>query len=608
MSLLITALALCGGLRSAPSELDVPAALARFEAFDQNGDGVVEIARLERLASRDNVAGAKRVVVFVEPRVLAPLEGGIDLRPRIERLADDLAREGRAALVLAVEFHDAGHRDGRLVLALREVLREFAKDESHALEGALLVGHFPDALVVRTIDWWQFGDDAFPRADGGSDEVKGVHLVRRIPEAVAMRGDVVLGDLDGRWEDVYVEAPTAFEIVVAAFGEAPPATGALCTHVRSGAQTFADCFHVIDGKLVLETRGDGVHVVVDPSDRDRECSDADRALGNPLPRPDVGVGRIDARGTAYVPRRDVRGADGGGLVDERGRARAVEFVDAASVPHWRDALYEFDARFERELLADFLDRNHAYRTGSAETAWRAASLAHDLWSGYGVVRAAAGDWSETDDARADVHGRPSIAQALDWLRYPALLRTVRAHSDPWGSVFDGCDASALDTALADSLMAWTPKENRLVPSLGAASAGGKLDWFLLRSLWRSSGASTSPSFYLHTGCEAITPFGILGLAYDDPSYGVRQGAEALLFFGNGLALVGRAKVFYDEPPGFCEALGAGATFGDAWRRGFEIEAAATDWDHVGGDIGRKRTLFWSVLGDFTLRLERPRGA
>jgi hypothetical protein len=89
---------------------------------------------------------------------------------------------------------------------------------------------------------------------------------------------------------------------------------------------------------------------------------------------------------------------------------------------------------------------------------------------------------------------------------------------------------------------------------------------------------------------------------------VRQGAEALLFFGNGLALVGRAKVFYDEPPGFCEALGAGATFGDAWRRGFEIEAAATDWDHVGGDIGRKRMLFWSVLGDFTLRLERPRGA
>ena len=62
-----------------------------------------------------------------------------------------------------------------------------------------------------------------------------------------------------------------------------------------------------------------------------------------------------------------------------------------------------------------------------------------------------------------------------------------------------------------------------------------------------------PAFYHHTGCDGITPPGASNRAYDDPGYGNRQGGEALLFYGNGLALIGRAKVFYDEPRGFAEA-------------------------------------------------------
>jgi len=34
-----------------------------------------------------------------------------------------------------------------------------------------------------------------------------------------------------------------------------------------------------------------------------------------------------------------------------------------------------------------------------------------------------------------------------------------------------------------------------------------------------------------------------------------------------------------------------------------IEAKAERWGAVGGDIGRKRSYFWSVLGDATLRLQ-----
>jgi len=78
---------------------------------------------------------------------------------------------------------------------------------------------------------------------------------------------------------------------------------------------------------------------------------------------------------------------------------------------------------------------------------------------------------------------------------------------------------------------------------------------------------------VHTGCEALSP-------------------------------PGARSVGYAEPRDFSAALAEGATFGDAWRRYFEVESRATSWSHVGGDIGRKRAYFWSVLGDWTLRL-RP---
>ena len=64
------------------------------------------------------------------------------------------------------------------------------------------------------------------------------------------------------------------------------------------------------------------------------CGAVDLARSNRMAVPDIGVSRIDARGVALRPRRDVRGEDGGGLVDEQGRPRAVSFADGAPVPAW----------------------------------------------------------------------------------------------------------------------------------------------------------------------------------------------------------------------------------------------------------------------------------
>jgi hypothetical protein len=191
-----------------------------------------------------------------------------------------------------------------------------------------------------------------------------------------------------------------------------------------------------------------------------------------------------------------------------------------------------------------------------------------------------------------------------WLAYPAILRTIRAHSDPWGSCFTKQPVAVLQARVGGPPWSWTPRGHRLVPSLEASCGGGKFDWFLLRTLYENGKVAEEPAFYHHTGCHGISPPGAKNRPFDHPDYGVRQGAEALLLFGRGLALVGRSKVFYDEPRGFCEALREGKTFGEAWARYYEIESAAATWDEVGGDIGRKRAYFWSVLGDWSLKLKR----
>ena len=118
--------------------------------------------------------------------------------------------------------------------------------------------------------------------------------------------------------------------------------------------------------------------------------------------------------------------------------------------------------------------------------------------------------------------------------------------------------------------------------------------------------SGGPFLLLHTGCETLSP-PRSDLPYDDPEYGKLGHAESILFFSECVAILGRAKVFYDEPREFAEVLGKGGTIGDAWRRYFELESQATNWDEVGGDIGRKRAYFWSIVGDCTLRLPKVAG-
>jgi len=551
-----------------------------------------------------------RVLVFVEPRLLDPLADAPPLRERLDRLVDDLGEEGYRATLLAVDLEPGStHRDGRLVLALREMLR--AVSEQDDLAGALLVGRFPDAYLVRTCNWRKHGKLVLRKGTPEARTWDDVPYLRRVPEDVAHRAEIVLGDLDGRWEDVYVEPRTTLPTTVAVYPDGVPEHGGPCADLERGSVTFEDFFHVADGDLEVGEQGAAEEEPAKPSvtlvdsRRDHEVGDEDRARPNVMARPDVLVSRIDARGVALRPRADVTGEDGEGLLDAQGRPQTVRFASKDAVPHWRNGIWEPDPALERRLLAEYLDRNHAFRTGAAPVAFRPASLAHGLPSGYREMARAASDWRDADPAADDVHGGPTLADVVTWLERPAILRTLRAHSDPWGSTFARGGLDALADLVGERPLSWTPHGDRLEPSLEAACGGGKLDWFLLRTLWVRDLVAPEPAFYVHTGCEGISPPGSRNRPYDHPDYGLRQGAEALLFFARGLALVGRAKVFYDEPRDFARTFGEGATFGESWAHYFDVESRADAWSKVGGDIGRKRAYFWSVLGDWTLRL-RPR--
>lgn len=508
----------------------------RFSGYDQDGDGRLELVKVEPLPLAEVPASGELALLLVEARLLAGDEAAA-LRSQLAVLAADWAREGLRPRAYALELAPSeGHRDGSYVLALRELLRA-ARSADASLCGALLLGHFPDALLVRTCAWRR--DDPLVLGSGPQRrELGAVPWLRVVPEIVAERCDLVLADLDGAWESLYFEAPTRLSTLAAAFPGGVPERGGRAADAERGALVYRDFFHVNDGAFdAVELLDEGgavraLHVRTLDAARDAECSAADAAAPNPLALPDLAISRLDARGGAR------------------------------------------DLAEERALLVEALQANHAYRTQPRGDGHRPASFACDLGSGFDALVGAAAEWSAHERSALDLHGSPSRVALRAWLQQPASLRTLRAHSDPWGC------------------------------AVGPGEEGPRVDAAFWREL-RAKGIAVAPALWVHTGCQALSPPGAAEHPFDHPDYGRNQGAEAILFHGGAVAILGRSKVFYDEPRGFADCLRAGGRIGQAWRRYFEIERAGPTWDAVGGDIGRKRAYFWSVLGDWSLRL--PRG-
>ena len=621
----VSAVGLVGG-PSGRAEDQVANACEGFANFDLNGDGVTEIASLKPLAPAPPEEGNAKglVVVLVESRLLAPLEGpaaeATALLPVLRRFADDLRDAGwRSRLVEADVYAGERHQDGRTLLALRRFFQTLA-DASPPLAGAVLVGSFPEAFLVRSYNWRKRTKLTLNNGRPNEREfAQPVPYLRTVPEPVAMRCELVLCDLDGNWEELYVEERERLPSVIGVFPDGVPPRGGICTDFERNGVVFEDFFYVNDGQFDVrevvvrrkngETGEDEEQVTaIDfvPLDEavDEECSDADRARGNPLARPDIIVSRVNPRGIALRPKPSVVGTDGAGLLDQAAMPQAVTFVDDKSVPRWI-SVWERDPVLERRLLRDYFDRNHRYRRGEFASAFKPAAIGHGLADGFPRIKEAHPDWHDFDEPGYRAGTKASLLDMANWLKLPAVLRDLRAHSDPWGSTFGKADVDAITEAAGGRPGVWSKDGASLVPSLRDACKGGKADFALYRTMWENGVLPDVGCLYFHQGCDGISPAHARDRPYNHEDYGYWQGAESLLFYVQGLALVGRAKVFYDEPREFCQSLAAGKTIGEAWARYYELESLAEDVDKVGGGIGRKRSYFWSVLGDWTLRLTPP---
>ncbi|NPV47032.1 MAG: hypothetical protein HPY69_08730 [Armatimonadetes bacterium] len=594
---------------------------ARFGGYDLNDDGTIELRWVRSLGMDRRPSGPSRglVLVIVEPRLLGmtgpDVAPSTALRGCLYTFSRDLACEGWRVRVVAMQVYDGPrHQDGRTLLAIRRYLLAVRR-QAPDLAGVVFVGSFPEGAIVRTYNWRQLQPTVLHDGQPEREDFGGrpVPRVVTMGELVAHRSDLMLADLDGNWERIYHEGPEKVPTLWAVYpnktpppDKSPESEWALegpTWHYDLGSTTHQDFFWVNDGQYELQPWGrHGVRVKLLDERRDGECSPADRKRANPMSVPQILVSRIDARHIALRPKQDVRGVNGEGLLDASGRPQIVTFASEAETPN-PVGIWERDPDLEQRLLVEYFDRNHRYRHGAFAEHLSPASAEYGLGSFMDELRTARAEWQDFALPGCDVTGETAdLTAVVNWLRRPAVLRGIAAHSDPWGANFKAVEPAnvpALEAACGGQPWSWRREGNRLVPGLYPT---GKLDFAILRTLWQNGVLPDSANLFLHSGCEITAPEGAASLPYSDPKYGYWQGAETLLFYAKGLALVGRSKVFYDFPTGFAAELGAGKTFGEAWRRYFEVESAATDIEQVGGGIGRKRAYFWNVIGDWTLRL------
>lgn len=578
-------------------ERAVSEAVRIYSPHDRDGDGAPEIASLRKLFSVRG-SGREAVLVLVEERVARKptQDGWDDVLPSVRTFAEDLAREGAHVMVLSVVLYGGPrHQDGLIVLALRDVLRHVYR-RAPFLTAVVLVGNFPNAFIVRQYYWPR--EDGLVLFPGTAMERKwpAVRHVRSIAEPVASPADIVLADLDGYWDRAYRRGPERLGGLLAAFPDDPRRE--VTDAFQHTADRYEDFFLVQDGTWEEEVLPGGKRRFTFPGEPNDECTEADRAQVNVLARPEIAVGRINAYHVALEPNPDIRGVHGEGLLDADGRPQVVEFADAASVPS-TEQIWVHSERLERRLLVEYFARNHAYRMGLNSYAWQPASITTEWGSSVPDMKAAVPGWREAAAAGLDVRGPHVTALGfVSWLMKPALARAIKAHAGPTGFGFEPPANPEAYEGLVGPVWWWHRVENRLVQTL--KPQGGWINYGVLRSLYENRRLSGAPALYLHTGCEAMTPPRYEREPYSSPTHGLFQIAETLLMFGDGLALVGRGKVFYDEPRELWKAMGEGGTFGDAWRRYFTVEGADAELAKDG--IGRKRAYFWSMIGDCTLRL------
>lgn len=616
------------------------AILDSFCGFDINGDSTIEIKSLKPLFTAQEpfvVTPQGVAIVFVDPRLVAddPSNGvtRTEMMLRLAQLRQDMFNDGYYPyFVRASVYAGARHQDGRTLLAMRRFLQKIRRH--YPLRATLLVGSFPDAAIVRTVLVKEFGEAERPQSFvSGSSLLTNytgdyLHIGSQL---VTPRAEIVLADLDGNWEALYQEKlefndyrflPSVPSDVYPFENQIVP-TQTYTIEPRS----YADVFEIADHNVAVSGGGGSLTFALRSlAEPNPETTAADRLQPNRIARAEIAVGRINPRSIAVQPYTDDDDIDGKQPLDASGIPQTLTFRYAAQVK-WRR-----DATLERRLISDYIGRAHAFRLGSDRaTPLRVSSMRGPDGALFApetfntILRRAFNPLIPVQNAVID---NANARILVRWLKRPAVLRGIVTHSDPVNSQFGltsntrGLEIEAGAYMPGIGVWRWHPAPNSfgliLVPTFD--QMGTVANFHLYRTMWENKAmANAAQTFIVHDGCEVMRPAGAEYLPYNHENYGqvddkgtVANG-ESLMFYTNVLGLMARNKVFNDTPKGFSEAIrSSGGRFGYGWAGYFAADAADTGLDERVGNLTtpdhrtrilqRKRSYFWNMIGDPTLKL------
>ncbi len=558
-----------------------------FQAYDLDHDGVVEI-QVRNLSDRNPLfdrcsdlvdSTSKLVAVVVESRLFDAIDKSRyspnDLLSHLLRYKDDLNQEGLdARFVEMTPYSGANRQDGKTLLAMREFFKAIRNAFSN-FAGAVLVGSFPEAAIVRT---WPQGTDEF----SGQYRVGGP-----IGDFAGRRFEMVLADLDGNWRELYYPQVEVYSYV---FNVTPSTTvsqvGTKVTlqnpQIEPEVHHLQDVFWIQDELCSVA----GSKVELDMKCRDPEVGAVDKQQPNPVARPDICVSRINARSIAVQP-SNVKAA-----LDANGKPHATTEPIDYDYERWVR-----DGNLERTLLIDYFDRNHAFRSGKyAQQPFTIGLIESAHLGTYDAEQGLQGLESFALEKQVDA----TLLYLIKWLKKPAIFRVISAHA--------GCAStellpeSAADDVLAESEAGghpwrWVNENGVYTPSFAGQTTA---DLMVFRTLWENKELSNlPPALLMHVGCS-VNSVSHPEAPYNQPPYGTFQNAESLLFYANELAVLCHASDWNVGPIGFGSAFAAKtAVMGDGWKAISEV--TSQDADLAKHSTQRKQNYIWGVVGDWTLQ-------
>lgn len=612
--------------------------MSRYTPYDINGDGRQEINSLKALFPNPEPYYSTPngvVIVLVDPKLVTD-EPNIqvsrfEMSLWLSLLGMDISSDGFFPyFVEASVYAGTAHQDGRTLLALRRFLKEVKS--YYPVAGVLLVGSFPDAGIVRHVFVKASRDTNDPFSfTSGAEPVTGYagHFLALDAEYITPRAEIVLGDLDGNWEAMYREAPfsvTNYQALPYESSASYPVNDQIIETPRYQAttNTFEDIFYIQDHQVSTWTDSGWLRLIINSVDEPSpEVSASDRLRPNRIARPEILVSRIDPLRVAVMPTA-IPDLDGKSPLDASGRPQKLRYAS------WTAVNWQRDRNLERRLVSDYIARSHRFRLGYDNDKPFRTSAIRALDSGLvspndfnNVLRRS----SSSFGASTGVDNATLFDYVL-WLREPAVMKGIAAHSNPVISVFGPSTPFSLQLATGGGshVWRWVGKQEGpywvLEPSFEGVTEDA--EFHIYRTMWESGildDVGAGQTFVVHEGCEVIRPLWGEYYPYNHPSYAQPYGSaangESLMFYANGLGMMARNKVFNDMPVGFYDGVkNSGGRFGFGWRNYFITEASNSGLNerlldptvvNPGSDrrwrtLQRKRSYFWSTIGDFTLKI------